>query len=103
MRRADNLIVHELIGLRVRVVRASAPEYQGLEGDVVDETMNVLVVNTGKGPKTVPKKGTIFEFELPTGEKVLVDGNLIRHRPEERTKKLWRIVLRMRGRVRKRA
>lgn len=95
-RNAENILVHELIGLRVRVVHASDPTLIGLEGRVVDETMHLLVIETERGERKVQKRVAVFEFTLPSGERVVVDGALLEHRPEERTKKLWRA----RGRTR---
>ncbi len=85
-----NLIVHELIGLKVRVIRATCPEMIGIEGEIRDETKNLLIIRTSKGIKKVPKKDCTFLFFLPGGKRVLVDGKLIAFRPEERTKKAWK-------------
>ena len=75
------LVRHELIGLKCRVVRASNPEITGIEGTVIDETRNMLVIENGKR-RMIPKKGTIFQFELE--ETVRVDGRLLSGRPEDR-------------------
>jgi ribonuclease P protein subunit POP4 len=85
-----NPLLGELIGLRVRVVRATHPGYQGIEGTVVDETKNLLVVETSEGIKKLPKPDIVVEFRLPDGGLICVDGARITVRPEERTKKLWR-------------
>ncbi len=90
-RNSQNILAHELIGLKVRVVYASDPSLIGLEGRIVDETMHLLVIETEKGEKKVQKRVAVFEFILPMGERVVVDGALLEHRPEERTKKLWRV------------
>ena len=46
-----NIVLNELIGLRVRVVRCIDKKQRGLEGRVVDETKNTLVVETEEGRK----------------------------------------------------
>jgi len=84
---SENLVRHELIGLRVEVERATNKCLIGLKGLVVDETYNMLVIETGKGEKKVQKKGTIFIFHLPNGKRVEVDGGLLVGRPEDRIKK----------------
>ena len=38
----------------------------------------------------LPKKAHRFEFELPSGERVLVEGEVLIGRPEERLKKRLR-------------
>jgi len=83
-------LLGEIIGLRVRVVNATHPGYVGIVGRVVDETKNLLVVETPEGIKKLPKPNIVVEFELPDGELICVDGAEITVRPEERTKKLWR-------------
>lgn len=84
-RTAANLRKHELIGLEVAILRAADPSLVGVQGHVVDETRNMLVVEAGGREKSVPKEGTLFRFELQGG--VEVDGDEILYRPEDRVKK----------------
>ncbi len=83
----ENLAVHELIGLRARVAESLSLPHRGIFGVVVDETKNTLVFRTRKGEKTVPKKGCVFSFSLPGGQKALLDGGRIAFRPYDRPKK----------------
>lgn len=86
---AQNLALHELIGLCVRVASGSSPTHRGIRGLVVDETKNTLVVRTKSGEeKVVPKKGQAFEFSLPGGKKARLDGGKIAFRPYDRPKKV---------------
>lgn len=87
MRTAKNLHLHELIGLKVKISKSSSRGLIGLEGKVVDETKNLLVIETKKGDKKISKISSTFEFELENGEKVELKGKDIAFRPEERTKK----------------
>jgi ribonuclease P protein subunit POP4 len=75
------LVKHELIGLKCRVVRASNPEIIGIEGTVIDESKNMIVIENDKR-RMIPKKNAIFQFELE--EPVTVDGKLLLGRPEDR-------------------
>ena len=63
----ETLVRHELAGLRVRVVDAAHEGYVGIEGTVVDETTNTLLIGTDgdSGVMQVQKAGTSFEFALP--------------------------------------
>jgi len=62
----ETLVRHELAGLPVRVVDAAHEGYVGIEGTVVDETANTLLVETGdSGVMQVGKAGATFEFALP--------------------------------------
>ena len=81
----ENILGHELIGLEVKVIFSTDPKRIGAKGIVVDETQNTFVViNNGK-EQTLPKKECAFEFDL-NGEKVIVKGNEILKRSEDRTK-----------------
>ncbi len=81
----ENIVRHELIGLRVKVVGCTSSR-RGPEGRVVDETRNMLVIETPGGERTVPKDGHVFSFSLPSGS-VAVEGRLLVARPEDRIKK----------------
>jgi ribonuclease P protein subunit POP4 len=83
---AKNLIRHELIGLEVEVVGSTNKFHIGIKGLVVDETKNLLIIETSNGIKKIQKKGTNFMFIIPDGKKVKVDGIKILKKPEERVK-----------------
>lgn len=83
-----NILQHELIGLYVEIKQAKNPLHIGIKGLVVNETKNMLWIENEKGEiKKIPKKDTRFMFTLPDGKKVLVKGDAILARPEERIKK----------------
>ena len=84
-----NLPQHEIIGLDVKVLEGTAYGYSKIEGKVIDETKNMIVISSNQSTKLVPKKNSIFCFELPNGEQVKIKGEMILGRPVERTKK-WR-------------
>jgi ribonuclease P protein subunit POP4 len=77
----ENLIYHELIGLPVEVIP------NGISGTVVDETRNMLVVETGGKDRKISKSGRTFIFTLPEGSRVKVLGSLLRSQPENRIPK----------------
>lgn len=87
MRNEKNILQHELIGLRVRVVGSRCENYEDLTGCVIDETKNMIVIDTGMKIVKISKSGNTFEFELPE-KSVIVEGNIIRIRSEDRTKRL---------------
>ena len=88
----SNLVRHELIGLRVKIVSGANKTCIGIDGRVVDETRNMLFIEkkNGKVVKVV-KKDYIFLFTLPSGKHVKVNGELIVGRPEDRIKKRLKI------------
>lgn len=85
-----NILRHELVGSHTKVVESSCPQYKGIEGAVIGETKNTLVIRTAKGDKTLPKKDNVFEISVDS-LRVLVDGPLIIGRPEDRIKNKVRI------------
>lgn len=114
-----NLAGHELIGLNVEVVCSSDPTQERISGTVIDETESLLVVRKeglpeqGSNPKkktragktvSVQKVGTTFRFTLPSdcesvcgpsrkqAKKVDIQGWTIHAKPEERTKRLLKLL-----------
>ncbi len=86
-----NIIFHELIGLYVKVLRHNDSSLVGLEGIVIDETKNTLKLRIDNKTKTILKKGALLLFKLSDKVEVLVNGEQILGRPEERLKSIkWR-------------
>ena len=82
---------HELVGLKVIIAQSSNPELMGIEGKVVNETKNTLVIEDVNGKeKTIPKGIATFHFTLPDGSNVKIKGKTIVSRPEDRIKKRFR-------------
>jgi ribonuclease P protein subunit POP4 len=83
MKRSD-LMRMELIGLEVEVL--SAPCYK-MHGTVKDETMNTFIISHGNGVRMIPKKGNEFAFTYE-GNRFVINGSEVLHRPEDRIKKV---------------
>ncbi|WP_297535028.1 ribonuclease P protein component 1 [Thermococcus sp.] len=83
-----NVVWHELIGLKAKIIRASHPELVGIEGYVLDETRNTLTI-CGERVWVVPKDVVEIEFDLGD-EKIRINGRDLIGRPEMRLKKRWR-------------
>ena len=87
---SKNLVHHEFIGLNVNVC-GEKNKSLNLYGVVIDETKNTIKIETlDNAEKIIPKKGSIFTFELPHGEKVELKGNILSIRPEDRIKKRFK-------------
>lgn len=85
----SNLLVHEMIGRKVCVVRSTDPGIQGLEGRILDETMNTLVISNSNGARVqVQKAKNSFQFDVD-GQKVTLEGDNFMFRPQDRIKKLY--------------
>ncbi|MEE1129519.1 MAG: ribonuclease P protein subunit [Methanobrevibacter sp.] len=87
---SKNLVHHEFIGLNVRVINEKDSSLK-LIGTIIDETKNTIKIEDGNNSeKIIPKKGSIFVFELPNGEKVEINGTILSIRPEDRIKKRFK-------------
>ena len=87
---SKNLVHHEFIGLNVLVTNEKDSSLK-LIGTIIDETKNTIKIEDGNNSeKIIPKKGSIFVFELPNGEKVEINGTILSIRPEDRIKKRFK-------------
>jgi len=82
----ENIIRHELIGLEVRIASCCNKQIMGLKGMVIDETRNAFIIDNGKNKKMIPKDIANFQFTLPDGAIVNIDGTKLVGRPENRLK-----------------
>ena len=83
----QNVARHELIGLDVLVAGASNPLHAGLGGHIIDETRNLVVLQTKAGIKKLPKSGSIFRSRLPDNTLVEIHGSALILAPEKRLKR----------------
>ncbi|OYT25640.1 MAG: hypothetical protein B6U97_05120 [Candidatus Altiarchaeales archaeon ex4484_96] len=86
-----NILRHEFIGLRVEVVKAGCDDYL-CAGKVLAETQKTFTIESDNKRKKIPKKGSVFEFILPSKARVRLEGVLLLSRPEDRIKKKHRII-----------
>lgn len=80
----QNVLRHELIGMDILVSGAANPDQKGLSGRVIDETRNLLVIETPKGVRRIQKMHSIFQVRLPGRETVEIDGSVMVLAPEKR-------------------
>ncbi len=79
----QNIIYNELIGLDTKVVESTNKSLIGIEGKIIDETKNILTVQTDVQEKKIPKSCSSFIFTIPQ-LKLKVDGRLLLSQPENR-------------------
>jgi len=73
-----------LLGLRVRVKYSSNLNLEGIEGIVMDETKNMLILKRDNGKMCkIPKNVCVFEV-FDKNKRFLVDGSLLVGRIERR-------------------
>jgi len=80
----QNILKHELIGLRVSVEDSPNKFEIGLNGVVVDETKNTLVLETGRGIKSLEKQYKLLRVTLPDSVSVKIDGSVLSVSPTRR-------------------
>jgi ribonuclease P protein subunit POP4 len=85
-----NILRHELVGLRAKVVESSDPSQRGIEGVIVDETKNTLTLQKER-KRRLSKESVTLSIHTESGLELLVNGSLLLGRPEERIKKKLRI------------
>ena len=59
---AENITLHEIIGMQARILESANPQIIGLNGMIVDETKSMLSMATARGTKMIPKDINIWEF-----------------------------------------
>ena len=81
---SQNVLRHELIGLDILVSGAANPAQRGISGRVIDETKNLLVIETPTGVRRISKMHSTFRVLLPGRETVEIDGSVMVLAPEKR-------------------
>lgn len=82
-----NILRHELIGLETEVVKDRNSCNALINGRVIDESRNTLLIQQMKKTKRVAKQTAVFRFKLPSGISVEVNGSALVGRPEDRVKR----------------
>ncbi|MEM1894725.1 MAG: ribonuclease P protein subunit [Acidilobaceae archaeon] len=87
----DNILCHELIGLKVKISSYPDLNLLGLEGVILWETARTLEIESTRGRRVkVLKPGLILLVELPTGKWVKVRGDDMLGNPFDRAKRALR-------------
>jgi len=80
---ADNLVSHELIGLKTEITQSSNKQVIGLNGTIMDETKSMFILNTKNGIKRISKMNNTWKFLVNNVEKE-INGSSITKRPFDR-------------------
>ena len=81
----DNIPLHEWIGLNATVKESTDKTREGIKGKIVDETKNLIMIETKNGEKKIPKREVKLNIKLGN-ENVLIDCAKLQYRPEDRVK-----------------
>jgi len=77
--------MHEIIGLKAKVLESTDKGRKNMKGKIIDESKNTFTIETARGNKVVPKSEAVFEFEIGD-EKAVIEGKRLVYRPEDRVK-----------------
>ncbi|MGV9103507.1 MAG: ribonuclease P protein component 1 [Promethearchaeia archaeon] len=86
----ENIVRHELVGLDAHVTESTDSTLVSRKGQVITESKNILELKTTAGTVKIPKQTAVFDFTLPDGGVVRVNGKILQGRPEERMKQSFR-------------
>ncbi|HLD89171.1 MAG TPA: ribonuclease P protein subunit [Candidatus Nanoarchaeia archaeon] len=81
----------EFIGKDVKIIESENRKNIGIHGKVIDETKNTFMIKTNDDKNSkkrllrIIKNQNTFEFAIE-GKKMMINGNEILKRPEERIK-----------------
>lgn len=85
-RNNQNIYGHELIGLKATIECVSCHNSPAIQGVIIDETKNMFTIMYETGKIKVPKNQLRLHLTLPNQHKVVLDGNRLINRPEDRIK-----------------
>ncbi|HLC32799.1 MAG TPA: ribonuclease P protein subunit [Candidatus Nanoarchaeia archaeon] len=69
------------VGKRIRIITSKNPSLIGLEGVMVDETQNMIKMETANGKRNVQKASCVLEVD---GQRV--EGSKVLFAPQDRMK-----------------
>ncbi len=81
----ENIISHELIGLKTEIIDSSNKEILGLNGTIIDETKSMFVIDTSIGYKKIPKNHNKWKFSIQNDDVILFGSSLCK-RPFDRVR-----------------
>jgi ribonuclease P protein subunit POP4 len=79
----ENIISHEMIGLKTEIHNSPNPQIMGLEGTIVDETKSMFMLNTKNGFKMIPKKQNTWKLYV-NDQEIILYGSLLERRSYDR-------------------
>lgn len=85
--KANEVLKHELIGLKAKVVSAENKSLVGINGKIVDETRNMISIDDDSKIRKIAKSQVILQVDY-RGHIYEINGKIIVNRPEDRIKKI---------------
>ena len=79
----ENLVFHEMVGLKTTISESSNDSFIGLKGKIIDETQSMFYIKTNDDVKIIPKKQSTWQFHLQD-QKITLAGSKLNRRSEDR-------------------
>jgi ribonuclease P protein subunit POP4 len=92
----NEVYLKELIGRNIMIKNSHNTKNIGIKGKLIDETKNMMFIDTGVKTCSIPKNGTIFSIRFD-GAYYDINGDAILIKPEDRTKEKRKIYKKLRG------
>jgi ribonuclease P protein subunit POP4 len=90
MRSVENLLYHELIGLKIKICQCTQADFINVIGQIVFETKNMLIIKTSNGIKKIAKNIINQCIIYLQTYACFINGNQLIGRPEDRILKIKR-------------
>src|SRR5688572_13273208 len=90
MRSVENLLYHELIGLKIKICQCPQADFINVIGQIVFETKNMLIIKTLNGIKKIAKNIINQCIIYLQTYACFINGNQLIGRPEDRILKIKR-------------
>jgi ribonuclease P protein subunit POP4 len=88
---AENILAHELIGLDVEITKKDNIIPSKLDGKIVFETKNMILLKTIFGIKGVPKAIIKKARIILLGGDCFINGSSLIERPEDRVSRIFEL------------
>lgn len=83
-----DIIKHELIGLKTKVIDSKNKANVGIAGKIIDETKNTIIIESKGEKKRIFKNNITIDVQVDK-KIVRINGKLLLGRPKERVKIKW--------------
>ncbi len=83
-----DIVKHELIGLKTKIVDSKNKANIGIQGKIIDETKNTIMIQNKGEKKRLFKNNITLDVQV-NNKIVRIDGKLLLGRPKERVKTKW--------------
>ena len=79
----ENIVRHEMIGLKTTIIDSTNKQNIGLQGIIIDETKSIFIIDTKNGVKHIPKNENKWKFFIQNSDTIL-PGHLLEKRSYDR-------------------